>query len=244
MYYHYILMFSDYEQGTRKAYYKTFVDVKEMRKFRDEIKQIKGDFRNVTFSSHQVMTVSEQISSVAEYDKYFEGVKFYSEKERFERELGISTKITPSDILKYVLIEKKCTKLKAMKLIYFIYEEYLKITGKYLFEEEFETFMYGPVERSSYDRLDKYEKEEIKLRDIDIEKVKLSLKLDVIDDKENVKLAVKKALDKYGRKSSSKLVDLTHEKGTPWSEVKGSSGLFKIIPKELIKEYVSISLNA
>ena len=122
MYYHYILMFSDYEQGTRKAYYKTFVDVKEMRKFRDEIKQIKGDFRNVTFSSHQVMTNSEQISSVPEYDRYFEGVEFYSEKELFERELGISTEITPSDILKYVLIEKECTKLKAMKLIYLIYE--------------------------------------------------------------------------------------------------------------------------
>ncbi|BDU86961.1 Panacea domain-containing protein [Clostridium perfringens] len=238
MYYHYILMFSDYEQGTRKAYYKTFADVKEMRKFRDEIKQIKGDFRNVTFSSHQVMTNSEQISSVPEYDRYFEGVEFYSEKELFEKELKISTKITPSDILKYVLIEKKCTKLKAMKLIYFIYEEYLKITGKYLFEEEFETFRLGPVERSSYSRLCKYESELIKLEDIDVEKAKLSLKLDMIDDKENVKLAVKRALDKYGSKKASKLVDLTHEKGTPWSDIEDSLGLFKIIPKELIKEYV------
>ena len=233
MYYHYILMFSDYEEGTRKAYYKTFVDVKEMRKFRDELKQIKGDFKNVTFSSHQVMTDSEQISSVPEYDRYFEGVEFYSEKEVFEKELEISTKITPSDILKYVLIEKRCTKLKAMKLIYFIYEEYLKITGKYLFEEEFETFKLGPVERSSYIRLCKYEKEIIKLKDIDEERAK-----------ENVKLAVERALDKYGSKRASKLVDLTHKKGTPWSEIKDSLGLSKIIPKELIREYVLINQNS
>ena len=63
----------------------------------------------------------------------------------------------------------------------------------------------------------------------------------MIDDKENVKLAVKRALDKYGSERASKLVNLTHEEGTPWSDTKESLGLFQIIPKELIKEYVLIN---
>lgn len=241
MYYHYILMFSDYEEGTRKAYYKTFEDVKEMKKLIKEIKQIKGEFKNVTFSSHQIMTSSKQISSVPEYDRYFEGVKFYSEKELFEKELKTSVKITPSDILKYILIEEKCTKLKVMKLIYFVYEEYLKLTGKELFEEAFFAWEFGPVVKSAYCKLSDYKYEEIKIDDLDMEKAKLSLKLDMIDDKKTVKLAIKRALDKYGSKRASTLVDLTHKKGTPWSETKKISGLDTPIQKELIKKYVLIN---
>ncbi|MCX0403430.1 Panacea domain-containing protein [Clostridium perfringens] len=241
MYYHYILMFSDYEQGTRKAYYKTFVDVKEMRKFRDEIKQIKGDFRNVTFSSHQVMTNSEQISSVSEYDRYFEGVEFYSEKELFERELGISTEITPSDILKYVLIEKECTKLKAMKLIYLIYERYLKETGKFLFKEDFLAWKLGPVSNSAYLKLSAYKYEDIKLEDKELEKAKLKLKLDRAFDKDRIIRCMDNVIKEFGDLSPNDLVNLTHEKERPWYKVKKSIGLGHSITKDVMLECVLIN---
>lgn len=241
MYYHYILMFSDYEQGTRKAYYKTFVDVKEMRKFRDEIKQIKGDFRNVTFSSHQVMTNSEQISSVPEYDRYFEGVEFYSEKELFERELGISTEITPSDILKYVLIEKECTKLKAMKLIYLIYERYLKETGQFLFKEDFLAWKLGPVSNSAYLKLSAYKYEDIKLEDKELEKAKLKLKLDRAFDKDTIIRCMDNVIKEFGDLSPNDLVNLTHEKERPWYKVKKSVGLGHSITKDVMLECALIN---
>ncbi|MEG2457991.1 MAG: DUF4065 domain-containing protein [Bacilli bacterium] len=240
MYYHFILMVSDYDKGARKAYCQTFSDTKRMREFRSKIKKIKGDFKNVTFSTHQLMTESKDIKSVVEYDKYFENVIFYSDEFEFEKELKDITRITPSDILKYILTQdiEEATKLKVMKLIYFVYEEYLKITGKYLFEEEFETFRLGPVERSSYNRLSKYKDEEIELEDIDIEKVKLSLKLERLDEREEIELAVEKAMKRYGRKKASTLVNLTHQKGTPWTDIKETLGEFQIIPREIIKDYI------
>lgn len=208
MYYHYIFMFSDYEFGTRKAYYKTFQDVKKIKEFRDDIKQIKGDFKNISFSLHQIMTDSDKISSVVEYDKYFKDVVFYSDKYEFQDELQLSTKITSSDILKYILIKKECTKLKALKLLYLIYEKYLKETGEFLFEEDFLAWEFGPVAKSAYSKLYAYKYSKIKLEDKTLEKAKLALKFDRIQNKEKIVECIDYIMLKYGEWQPEKLVDL------------------------------------
>lgn len=238
MYYHCIFMFSDYDSGIRKAYYKTFSDIKDLKEFRSETKQIKGEFKNVKFSYHQIMTNSKYISSVVECDKYFKGVRFYSEKHEFELELINGTKITSSDILKYILINKQCTKLKAMKLIYLVYEEYLKQTNQYLFEEEFLAWKLGPVAKNAYKKLSNYKNDLIKIHDLDIEKIQVNLKLDRIKDKDKIIECIDKVLIQYGDKSPTTLVEITHEEDRPWCKVKKKYGLGCSIPKELVKKYV------
>ena len=47
------------------------------------------------------------------------------------------------------------TPMKLQKLIYFVYREYLKKTGRSLFNERFETWRYGPVIPSVYDKFKK-----------------------------------------------------------------------------------------
>lgn len=236
MYYHCIIMFSDYEKGLRRAYYKSVKEVKELKEFRSDVKELKGDFKNIKFSFHQIITDSQEIKSVEIYDPYFKGVSFYKDKQKFINKIIGSSKITPSDILKYILVKKPCSKLKAMKLIYFVYEEYLKMTDKYLFEEEFLAWELGPVPKSAYDKLHSYYREVIDIKDKEEEMIKINLKLDRIEEKETILKAIDLVFEKYGEYSPRRLVDITHEKGKPWQKVKDTKGLGSLIPRLVIKE--------
>lgn len=61
-----------------------------------------------------------------------------------------------NNILKRGFAEKiDITPMKLQKLIYFVYREYLKETGRSLFNERFETWRYGPVIPSVYDKFKK-----------------------------------------------------------------------------------------
>lgn len=48
------------------------------------------------------------------------------------------------------------TPMKLQKLIYCLYKEYYKSTGRALFDERFEAWKYGPVLRSVYDAFKRY----------------------------------------------------------------------------------------
>ena len=48
------------------------------------------------------------------------------------------------------------TPMKLQKLIYCLYKEYYKNTGRALFDERFEAWKYGPVLRSIYDAFKKF----------------------------------------------------------------------------------------
>lgn len=54
------------------------------------------------------------------------------------------------------------TPMKLQKLIYCLYKEYYKTTGRALFDERFEAWKYGPVLRSVYDAFKKYGANSIK----------------------------------------------------------------------------------
>lgn len=57
---------------------------------------------------------------------------------------------------------KDITPMKLQKLIYCLYKEYYKKTGRALFDERFEAWKYGPVLRSVYDAFKKYGSNAIK----------------------------------------------------------------------------------
>lgn len=48
------------------------------------------------------------------------------------------------------------TPMKLQKMVYFLYADYLNKTGRNLFDERFETWKYGPVLRSLYDKFKRY----------------------------------------------------------------------------------------
>lgn len=54
------------------------------------------------------------------------------------------------------------TPMKLQKLIYCLYKEYYKSTGRALFDERFEAWKYGPVLRSVYDAFKQYGSNAIK----------------------------------------------------------------------------------
>ena len=57
---------------------------------------------------------------------------------------------------------KDITPMKLQKLIYCLYKEYYKSTGRALFDERFEAWKYGPVLRSVYDAFKKFGSNSIK----------------------------------------------------------------------------------
>lgn len=182
MYYHYIFMFTDYEEGIRKAYFKSTDLLKDLKNFKYKTSTIKRSYKNISFSTHMIMTNSKKLTSIIEYDKYFNNVVFYSKEELFLEELNKCIKITPSDILKYILINKECTKIEAMELIYLINKRYFIETGSNLFEEDIHLAI-----NSAYQRLERYKLlDVIKLKDIELEKAKLNLKLNTVNNRDNI----------------------------------------------------------
>ena len=62
-----------------------------------------------------------------------------------------------NSILERVFTENvDITPMKLQKMIYFVYRDYLQQTNKSLFDERFETWKYGPVLPSVYEKFKKY----------------------------------------------------------------------------------------
>lgn len=237
MYQHMILMCSDYSSEKRIAFHKSYTDIAEMSEFEDIAQELEDRFRNVEFSFHQIPTESSTIKSVIDYDNYFQDVKFYSDKTEFKSSVKKSIKITPDDIVKWILTKRSFDPLQIQKLIYFVYLEYSKKHEDKLFQDAFEAWQYGPVIPEIYYKLNKYGKQKIKLEDKELEKLKLKLKISRSYEKEDICECIDNVINKYGKKTGGQLIDLTHESGSPWDEIYHNSGCYSEIPSQLIKEY-------
>lgn len=242
MYQHMILMCSDYTLERRMAFYKTYCDVLSALEFQGILQEIKGDFRNVEFSFHHIETDKPEIESVAEYDSYFEDVKFYAERLEFIESVEKSIEVTPTDIAKYILTKKSFDQLQIQKLIYFIYLEYIRMQDKFLFKDTFKAWQYGPVIPSLYYKLRKYGYSDIQLKDKELEKVRLELKLSRSCDKKDIIECIDHVIDMYGEKTGGELIDITHKKGGPWDKTCNLYGERSEIPPQLIKQYAMETL--
>lgn len=237
MYQHMILMCSDYTSERRIALHKSYDDIYSLIDFQGIVKEIEDSFRNIQFSFHHIQTEKEDSDSVVEYDKYFDGVYFYTDVEEFEGNLREAIKVTPEDITKYILTKKNFDKLQIQKLVYFVYIEYFKKHDEPLFEDKFVTWKYGPVIERLYHKFSKYKRQKIYLEDEELEKLKLKLKLSRVYGRDDILSCIDTVLDKYGDKSGGQLIDETHKEDSPWSKVYSKYGLNNVISPEIIKEY-------
>jgi len=233
---HMILMCSDYVQGERIAFHKCYSKVSGILKFEDIANEVKEKFTNIEFSFHHIPTNSRIKQSIAEYDSYFKDVIFYSDLDEFEENIKMSTKLTPEDIAKYILCQYRFDQLQVQKLLYFVYEEFSKSYDTPLFEEKFEAWQYGPVIPQIYGVLNKYKSEKIDLADKELERIKLGLKFEKVEDSDVILSIVDKVLLKYGCKTGSELIEETHCQGSPWDITIKERGMRSNIPFELVRK--------
>ena len=125
--------------------------------------------------------------------------------------------------------------MKLQKLLFFSYGWYAGKTGNKLFIEDFEAWPYGPVIPQVYHRYNEWGAE-------------------IIDEKgkedhlgnDQANSIVDSAVDKYGPWSDIALSDITHKKGSPWSEVWQKSSnphIRKAITFEDIKKFYEKKLH-
>ncbi len=105
------------------------------------------------------------------------------------------------------------TPMKLQKMIYIVYKEYLKRTGRSLFPERFEVWKYGPVVRDVYDAFKKYGTNVIKKPYISRDGY-----IYVVNEKSSPIFS--EVLDsvwrKYSQYNGIRLSEMTHQKGTAW----------------------------
>ena len=121
--------------------------------------------------------------------------------------------------------------IKAMKLPYIAFGFYGAMNNqKHLFEDRIEAWKFGPTIPNLY--------KDIKANNPEITTTRIAT-LDEAE-KECIDLVIKL----YGKQKSFDLVDLTHQAGTPWSQVY-EVGVDNEIPKDsIIKYYSSIVKSA
>ena len=117
------------------------------------------------------------------------------------------------------------------KLLYFTQGHCLAETGKPLFDDDFEAWELGPVIPKIYHKYKTYGKGNIVSNDyIKEENILNDEQLDLLE----------RVLEKYSIYSPTKLVDMTHEQGTPWANVtQNKKKIEKHLPlsKQQIEEY-------
>lgn len=122
------------------------------------------------------------------------------------------------------------TNLKLQKLLYFLQGEYSFLSGDKLIEDDFYAWQLGPVVPSVYYSYALYSS--LPLPDQEMK----------IEIEEKCKNNISNILDKYARKTTWDLVDLSHSQ-TPWKfnyEIFGDKSL---IPYQSIEDYYK-ELNA
>ena len=116
--------------------------------------------------------------------------------------------------------------LKLQKLLYFIQGEFFKVKGQPAFEDDLSAWQLGPVVSSVYYEFCVYAGTPI----LNTYHTKIC-----DDDKVIIDTVVSNKKDM----PAWKLVDETHQIGTPWHKIYNEKGNRSIIPKYLIAEHFS-----
>lgn len=140
----------------------------------------------------------------------------------------------PIDIANF-FVELSCAKeegyitnLKVNKLLYFAQAWSYVRNGCPLFDEDIEAWQYGPVVPSVYNAFRGYGRDNIsetcgKLSFDNFSEAELQLLIDIQRE--------------YGKYEASTLVDMTHEKGSPWQKV--YDGSHRVISPDSMRAYFS-----
>lgn len=115
------------------------------------------------------------------------------------------------------------TPMKLQKLIYIVYKEYYKRTGRPLFAERFEVWKYGPVLRDVYDAFKGYGANAIK---------ELSRESDgniyIVNEESSTTFReiMNYTWEKYKAYDGIRLSEMTHKKDTAWYKAAKSGQVF------------------
>ena len=153
---------------------------------------------------------------------------------------------TPPHIANFFLSKKnhKIDNLKLNKIVYISLGFSLAISDRDMFQEDVQAWKYGPVIPSLYHEFKSYGSEVIKTKATEYSYEKKKRYTPIISSNENELLDILKIIwELYNESTSSKLVDLTHKKHTPWRLSFRKKEYGSIIPKSLIKDYYKAFLN-
>lgn len=131
--------------------------------------------------------------------------------------------------------------LKHQKLLYYIQAWYLAFYNKKFFDNDFEAWIHGPVNRDIYDlyKENKCLYSEMSINDIqDIDSIEKISKEDM--------LHVDTILEAYAKYSATELENMTHNE-QPWQEARVGKKMYErcdgIISNDTIKNYYSSLLD-
>lgn len=131
---------------------------------------------------------------------------------------GMNNMITALNVANNILLRGfneniDISPMKLQKLIYFVYQAYLKETNSPLFNERFEVWKYGPVVRTVYDEFKSYHSNGIRefYKECDNS---------VIIGNEEASAVFKRAIDqvwnKYKYTDGIALSEITHKQNSAW----------------------------
>lgn len=255
MYQHIIVISSSYRIGKRIAWH--YADSEISASVLKELeKKTKEKLTKPDYSIHKLSTESITWKSVVEKDSFFESIEVYKDLDDFLSEIKKNKQVSALDIAKLLLSIQPMSNLKLQKMIYLVYADYLERTKKKLFREDIVAFQYGPVVESIYHYYKEHGREQIELTDelvtlevkgdeklINLEEITMPVTIAKIlqaDDMSDILTSVRKTFEKFGSKSASQLVSITHREGSPWDRTKNFND---VIDDDLILKYHTIELT-
>ncbi len=127
------------------------------------------------------------------------------------------------------------TPMKLQKLVYFTHGWHLGLGQGALCDEEVEAWQWGPVFPSLYQAGKMWGSEPIR----HLLAARRGMRTPRIKPKEDrfAPVLAARIWEVYGNMTASQLSRMTHQKGTPWREVRGNPQRGGIIPNDLIRAY-------
>lgn len=141
---------------------------------------------------------------------------------------------------------EELTAMKLQKMAYVAHGWHLAYDGP-LVHDVVEAWQWGPVFRSLYREFRDFGSQPITRRATAFDGASLKVREISIDDYERIHSPLETAKflesvwDRYGHFTAAQLSDITHQPGTPWSQVVEQMGgairPFTVIPNDLIAEH-------
>lgn len=234
-------MSSAYSIGKRIALDFCYENEEEALLVKENIeKVIKECNKYTTISTHFITTNSRDWNSVVKYDHFFKNVELLKKPKEFIDLIRDDLSLKGTDIAKYILSKFECTHLKLEKLVYMCYADYLCNTHKKLFNDNIYAYRLGPVIDTVYSKYKKYGYEKIDNEDVInmVNNLELPSRSRILASKDGVEklISIEETLRKYGNKTASELITLTHKKSSPWDRSgAGTKSNEKISDEAIIK---------
>lgn len=247
MYHHFVLLHSDYSKGKRIAYHKCSTTIDGIESVLQLMDGLKEKHPHLSFGFHHLQTGCKKWTSIPEYDKFFEDVFPVTKQKVFSKLILEDDEISALDIANLITSKISCTHLKLQKLLYFFYCNFVKNKGDAPFPEKFLAWDYGPVIPEVYDSYKIYGRNNINFIEDNktpiVKEVPFKLSVYSRFKKTSIYGDVLESLDEtlkeFGVVSANKLVDITHQEGSPWHKVfENGEGRNNEIEFNSIKEYI------